>query len=156
MLKREMDFRTLSIRSNIGVVAGGVVGLGMAFTGFGAWALVGQILARDGVGLVLLWKLSEWRPRFSFSWWHMRDLMGFSVSNFAAQLAIFAEMQASSVILGLFFGPVAVGLYRIAERVMGSVVTMTMTSIQSVALPEFSGFKPNRRGCGRALCTVYG
>lgn len=138
LLKREMDFRSLSIRSNISVVAGGVVGLGMAFVGFRAWALVGQLFARDIVALALLWKLSHWRPRFEFSWKHLKELLGFSVSNFAAQLGMFADVQASSVILGLLFGPIAVGLYRIADRVANTVVIMAMASVQSVALPEFS------------------
>lgn len=138
LLKREMDFRTLSIRSNISVVVGGVVGLGMAFAGFGAWALIGQVFGRDLVALALLWKMSAWRPRLEFSWKHLRELMSFSISNFIAQLGIFTDMQAASVLIGLLFGPVAVGLYRLADRVMSSVMTMATASIQAVSLPEFS------------------
>ncbi|MGA2003877.1 MAG: lipopolysaccharide biosynthesis protein [Terriglobales bacterium] len=138
LLKRDMDFRTLSIRSNISVVTGGIVGLGMAFGGFGAWSLVGQIFGRDLTALVLLWKMSAWRPHLEFSWKHLRELMSFSVSNFIAQLGIFADMQSASVLIGLLFGPVAVGLYRLADRVMSSVMTMATASIQAVALPEFS------------------
>jgi O-antigen/teichoic acid export membrane protein len=138
LLKRDMDFRSLSIRSNVSVAASGVAGLGMALAGFGAWALVGQLFVRDLIGLTLLWRLSPWRPRWSFSWKHLRELMGFSISNFVAQLGIFADMQASSIALGVLFGPIAVGLYRLADRVMSSVVTMATTSIQTVSLPEFS------------------
>jgi len=143
LLKRDMDFRTLSIRSNISVVTGGIVGLGMAFAGFGAWSLVGQIFGRDLIALALLWKMSAWRPRFEFSWKHLRELMSFSVSNFVAQLGIFADMQSASVLIGLLFGPVAVGLYRLADRVMSSVMTMATASIQAVALPEFSRRQDN-------------
>jgi O-antigen/teichoic acid export membrane protein len=138
LLKREMDFKSLSIRSNISVLIGGVIGIGMAFTGFGVWALVGQQIGRDLSALALLWTLSKWRPRLEFSWKHLRDLMNFSIANFVAQLAIFADMQAGSILLGLLFGPVAVGLYRLADRFMNSVVAMATSSIQSVALPEFS------------------
>jgi PST family polysaccharide transporter len=138
LLRRQMDFRSLSIRSNAAVVVSGLVGTGLAFAGFRVWALVGQQLVRDSVALVLLWKFSPWRPGFAFSWKHLRDLTSFSVSNFIAQLALFGEAQASSILLGLMFGPIAVGLYRLADRVTGSVVTMATSSIQAVALPEFS------------------
>jgi O-antigen/teichoic acid export membrane protein len=138
LLKREMNFRTLSVRSNISVVVGGVLGLGMAFLGFGAWSLIGQIFGRDLVALALLWKMTTWRPRLEFSWKHLRELMGFSISNFIAQLGIFADMQAASVLIGLLFGPVAVGLYRLADKIMSSVIAMATTSIQAVSLPEFS------------------
>jgi PST family polysaccharide transporter len=110
----------------------------MAFTGFGVWALVGQQIARDGSAVVLLWRMSWWRPRLEFSWRHLKDLLGFSIPNFMAQLANFADVQAGSIVLGLFFGPVAVGLYRIADRVVSGVVTMTMSAIQSVSFSEFS------------------
>ena len=138
ILSREMDFKSLSIRANVAVLVSGLVGIGMALAGFRIWALVGQQIVRDTTALVLLWKLSSWRPRFKFSWSHLRDLTGFSISNFIAQLGIFADQQAASVLLGLLFGPVAVGLYRIADRVSNTIVTMAMASIQAVSLPEFS------------------
>lgn len=143
LLQREMDFKSLSIRSNASVFVSGIVGIIMAFTGFGVWSLVGQQLLKGIVALVLLWRFSPWRPRFEFSWKQFKELLGFSTSNFAAQLGIFADTQASSVLLGLFLGPVAVGLYRLAERLMGSVVAMATTSIQAVALPEFARFQDN-------------
>lgn len=138
MVRREMDFKTLTIRSNVSVVIGGVTGLVMAFLGFGAWALVGQQLARDLSGLLLLWKLGHWRPRLEFSWKHLRDLLSFSLHSFVGGLGVFADMQAGSILLGVLFGPVAVGLYRLADKLMGSVVSMATTSIQGVSLPEFS------------------
>jgi len=138
MLNRNLDFRALSIRGNTAVVVSGVVGIGMALAGFRVWALVGQQITRDLTAVILLWRLSPWRPRLEFSARHLKDLAGFAGSNFTAQLAIFTEMQASSVLLGLLFGPVAVGLYRLADRLVSSVVAMATTSIQAVSLPEFS------------------
>jgi polysaccharide transporter, PST family len=143
LLSRDMDFRAMSIRSNVSVVASGVVGIILAFAGFGVWSLVVQQILRDFTAVILLWRLSPWRPRLEFSWRHLRDLMHFSVSNFIGQFAIFADQQAGSVLLGIFFGPVAVGLYRIAERLVNSVVAMATSSIQAVSLPEFSRHQDN-------------
>ena len=146
ILKREMDFKSLSIRSNVAVLVSGIVGLGSALLGFRVWALVIQQITRDGVALLLLWKLSHWRPSFEFSWRHLKDLTNFSLSNFVAQLGIFVDMQLASVLLGLFFGPVTVGLFRLADRLVSSVVAMATTSIQAVSLPEFCRNQNNSTG----------
>jgi teichuronic acid exporter len=69
--------------------------------------------------------------------------MHFSISNFIGQFAIFADQQTGSILLGLFFGPLAVGLYRIADRLVNSVVAMATSSIQAVSLPEFSRHQDN-------------
>lgn len=138
MVRREMDFRTLTIRSNVSVFVGGALGLGMAFGGLGIWALIGQQLGKDLTALVLLWRLGHWRPKWEFSWPHLKSLLGFSFHSYVAGLGGFADMQAGAILLGVLFGPVAVGLYRLAERLMSSVVSMATTSIQGVSLPEFS------------------
>lgn len=138
LLRRHMDFKSLSIRTNISVLVSGVIGIGMAVAGFRVWALVGQQVVRDLTALILLWKLSPWRPRLEFSWKHLRELLGFSIPNFTAQLANFADGQTSSVLLGVLFGPIALGLYRLAERFVGCVLVMATSSIQAVSLPEFS------------------
>lgn len=64
--------------------------------------------------------------------------MGFSLANFVAQLGVFAEAYTGSIVLGLLFGPLAVGLYRLADRMMSTVVSTATGSIQWVSLPEFS------------------
>jgi O-antigen/teichoic acid export membrane protein len=138
VLKKDLDFKSLSIRTNAAALIGGLSGVGMAVAGLGVWSLVGQQVIRDGSAVILLWNLSPWRPRFEFSWAHLKDLMGFSVPNFVAQLGIFTDAQAASVALGLLFGPLAVGLYRIADRVVNSVIMVAMASIQAVSFPEFS------------------
>jgi O-antigen/teichoic acid export membrane protein len=141
LLARELDFKSLSIRSNVSVLVGGVVGLAMAYGGFGVWALVGQQITKDFSALLLLWKLSPWRPRFEFSWPHLKSLIPFSFSNFVAQLGMFADVQAGSILIALLIGPYGVGLYRLADKVVNVIVSVATSSIQAVTLPEFSRFQ---------------
>src|SRR5258708_17488835 len=70
-------------------------------------------------------------------------------------------MRGVSVLLGLLFGPVALGLYSLADRFMSSVVAMATTSIQAVSLPEFSrvqgqpeALKKSALSCIRLSATV--
>ncbi len=143
LLQRKMDFRTLSLRANASVLLGGAVGVTMAYSGYGVWSLVGQQIAKDLCSLAFLWQQGDWRPRIRFSWPHLQDLMGFSTSNFVSQLAIFLDAQGGAILMGALFGPVAVGLYRLAERLVSSVTSVTTSSIQAVSLPEFSRLQDN-------------
>lgn len=138
ILQRELDFKSLSLRANLSVLVGGIVGVSMAYVGYGVWALVGQQIVRDSTALLLLWKQSHWRPAARFSWKSLRELLRFSGSNFLAQLGTFADLQSGAILLGALFGPVAVGLYRLAERLVSAVQAIATSSIQAVSLPEFS------------------
>jgi O-antigen/teichoic acid export membrane protein len=45
--------------------------------------------------------------------------------------------------MGMFFGPVAVGLYRFAARAMSTIFQISQFSLMSVSLPEFSRWQDN-------------
>jgi O-antigen/teichoic acid export membrane protein len=141
ILQREMDFKSLSIRTNASVVIGGVLGVTMAFRGFGVWALVGQKLLQEIVALVLLWKLSHWRPGLRFGIGSLKELWGVSLSNLLARVGVFISLQSDGLLMGMFFGPMAVGLYQLANRLMSTVLTTATGSIQVVSLPQFSKFQ---------------
>jgi PST family polysaccharide transporter len=138
VLQREMDFRSLSIRTNLSVVLGGLTGLAMALMKFGVWSLVGQQIVTSASALAMLWSLSHWRPGFRFSYTKLKDLFHFSMANFAAKLGVFTNGQVDIILIGMFFGPVPVGLYRFAAKAMNTFFKVSQSSILNVSLPEFS------------------
>jgi O-antigen/teichoic acid export membrane protein len=153
LFQRDMDFRSLSLCTNVSVCAGGSVGIGMALTGFGVWALVGQQVSQDIVALFMLWQRSSWRPRWRFSLSSLRELLGFSFSNFLAKMGVFTNTQADSLLLGLFFGPIAVGLYRLAERVESSVMNLLSASLQTASFPQFSRLQDKPEDLRKSVLT---
>lgn len=155
LLHRKMDFKSLALRDNISVFVGGCVGVGMAIAGFGVWALVGQQLCKAIVALLLLWKLSSWRPSMRFSIQHVKDLFGFSVKVFIGKLGVFMQGQSDAILMGIFFGPTAVGLYRFADRLMNMLLKMVTRAIQTVSLPLFSGFQNDRVKLKQGLLSCW-
>jgi O-antigen/teichoic acid export membrane protein len=138
VLHRDMNFKSLSLRSNAAAAVAAVVGLGMALAGFGVWALVGLKLAEDVAALALLWTLSSWRPRSQFSLLHLKQLFGFSVASLFTKVGVFVNRYSTGLLIGLFFGPVAVGVYRLAERVVNTLLDTTTTPLQMAAFSQFS------------------
>ncbi len=153
LLQRQMNYRTLSIRTNAATLVSGIVGIGMALLGFGVWSLVSQQLLRDIIALVLLWRMTSWRPSFRFSWASLSELLSFSVPHFITQLASFADGQVASIVLGAFFGPVAVGLYTFVERAVATIVSMSSGSIHIVSFSIFSRLQDSRADLRKSVTT---
>jgi O-antigen/teichoic acid export membrane protein len=154
LLQRDVRFRELAACWNVAALAGGASGLVLALLGAGVWALVAQQVVMDAVALVGMWAATRWLPRSRFSRRHARELLGFSVSVLAANLGGFANRRADTLLMGLFFGPAAVGLYRLADRVVELVLELTMRPVALIALPHFSRFQgdPARLRATLARC----
>lgn len=145
-LHRRMDFRTLAFCTNGAVFVGAVVGLSMAWAGAGVWALVGQQLAVAVVESLAVWLTSDWRPSWRFRREALRDLWSFSAHATVASLGGFLGRRADALLIGLFFGPVAVGLYRMAARLVETALEVAVGGLQSVTLPELSRRQHDREG----------
>jgi PST family polysaccharide transporter len=137
-LQRKLEFRKLAVRANIAALVGGVVGLTLALRGAGVWSLVAQQLAGGFTSLALLWAVSDWRPSFRFSRSHARDLMGFTSGVFLANVGGFVNRRSDTLLMGLFFTPSVVGIYRLADRFVDSILELTMRPVGMISLPHLS------------------
>ncbi|MFG6525801.1 lipopolysaccharide biosynthesis protein [Sulfitobacter sp. M23508] len=137
ILRREMKFRVLAIRAALGAAVGGVVGIGMALTGYGVWSLVGQRLAMTATNIVMAWGAVSWRPAFHASRDHMRRILHFSHRILGLRAAELAAVQSPAVIIGAMLGPVQAGYYAIAWRVIETASFLMITPLRTVAQPAF-------------------
>lgn len=138
ILTRELKFASLTLRTLTSVVAGGVVGVIAAFSGFGVWSLVAQLITLELVGVIALWTASDWRPRFRFSKVHFRELFSFGSSVLGFKLLRFAERRVDNLMVGSFIGATALGFYVVAYRLLNLVINVTTSVIGSVAFPVFA------------------
>jgi polysaccharide transporter, PST family len=150
-LRREMKFKRLALRSNVAGVVGGIVALVLAVAGAGIWSLVAQRIVTAVVAVILLWVVAGWMPRFRFSTRHARHLLGFSVHTFAGNIAVFANRRVDALMVGLFFGPVAIGLYRLADRLIESLLQIGTYPVQMFALSHFSRLQHQRGALRQAV-----
>ncbi|MEE8142834.1 MAG: lipopolysaccharide biosynthesis protein [Planctomycetota bacterium] len=138
VLKRQLKFRELALGSNISALLGGIAGVSAALGGAGVWALVVQQLCNQVLQVTLLWPMSRWIPRIQFSGEACRELLAFSFLTFLAKVGLFLRNQSTVLLAGILLGPVAVGLYRLADRLRNTIMQLTLTPLYDVALPELS------------------
>lgn len=154
LLNRSMDFKGLAIRTASASLGGGAVGLVLAVAGFGVWALVGQHLVKSLVEMFVLWRISDWRPSWRFSRSAARDLLGFTSGSALSGLGSFVNDRADALLIGLFFGPRAVGLYRLASRLVDMVSDVAVRALQHVSLPELSRLQDDPASFSKRVKTI--
>jgi PST family polysaccharide transporter len=138
IFQRKLAFKALTQRSLIATVFGGGVGVTMAFTGFGVWSLVGQQLSNSVLRALIIWQMSDWRPKFRFSKKHFKDLFSFGVNVMGMNIFNFFNRRSDDFLIGYFLGSVQLGYYTVAYRIL-LVLTQLLTSIISrVSLPTFA------------------
>lgn len=148
LLNRDMEFRSLELRLMAGTVAGAAVGITLAATGFGAWAIIGQQLTITCVSTVLLWVLSPWRPRLQFSAASLRALGGFSARVFGTRVLFYLNRNADNLLIGKFLGASALGAYAVAYNVMLSPMSRIARPVVEVLFPAFSRMQDDPRRIG--------
>ena len=151
LMQRRLQFRGLAIRMISSLAAGGAVGLALAYRGFGPWSLVGQQITSAAVGAGVLWWASGWRPRGRPSLRHARDLLGFGRHVMGVGLIDFMNRKSDDLIIGIFLGPVALGLYNVAYQMLTVLEQLVCKGFDALALSAFSRLQDDRPRIREAL-----
>jgi O-antigen/teichoic acid export membrane protein len=138
LLRRELAFRSLAYRQLIAAGIGGVIGIGMALEGFGAWSLIGRQLAETVVSFGVLWRVSHFRPGTDISWRHFKELFRYGSNLTLTQILGFLSVRADSLVVHHFLGPVALGYYSIGQRLFQFVMDVIQSPVNQVAFTLFS------------------
>lgn len=151
ILRREMRFQALAMRSVVGRTLAGVVAIVAALRGLGIWSLVLLILVYQGANVFLLWRASSWRPRWRFSWSHYRELLAFGIGMLGLSLIRFARGRADNFLIGLGLGAAPLGYYSIAHQVVGGLEALVSGSIAPVLWSTLTRLQRDQVRLARAI-----
>ena len=154
LLTREMRFRRLAIVELTGSLAGGVLGIALALSGYAVWSLVWQsvcsvLLVSAGTCLV-----SRWRPRFVFQLSSLRSILGFSANLTGFNLLNYFVRNADSFLIGRYLGAQNLGLYDLAYRVMLYPLQLVSWALGRVLFPVYARMQTDHVRLGAAYLKV--
>ncbi len=149
--RRRMQMRGIAIRVLVANLTGGIAGVTCAVAGLGVWSLVVQQVSTPAVYGTMLWLMSDWRPRFGPIRRQLRDIRSTSLHTYAGAFGSFLSSRTDVVLMGLFFGPVVIGLYRFAARFAEMVVDLTARGLHQVSLPHLARHGSDKHGFAREL-----
>ena len=144
ILTKRIDFKTKTKASFISAILSGLVGIAMAYTGFGVWALVGQMLSKQLIYTLCLWGLNKWWPSFTFSSKSFHYMWGFGWKLLVSGLLNNIWNQLYQVVVGKFYSPATLGQYT-RGREYASIFSSNLTSIiQRVSYPVLSEIQDDK------------
>ncbi len=117
-------------------LAGIIVALWLAVTGFGAWALVWQQLAQRIVKAIVINSVSKFRPMLVLRLDRLSDHLRFARDTVAWSVMMFIGRQADTLIIGKVMGAATLGLYNVAVRVMQLPINIFGGSVNSAIYPR--------------------
>jgi O-antigen/teichoic acid export membrane protein len=141
LLTREMRFDALAIRQIVGSVAGCVVAVTLVFVGAGIWALVAQYLTQASAIVIATTITSGYYPKFSFARKSAHRLLPFGWRVGAVDFLSTVATQGDNLLVGALLGPVALGYYSMAFRLLNTLLESSAGVLAAVTLPIFSRLK---------------
>lgn len=138
VLSRELAFDKLAVRRLGAEIVGGVVGVIMAYRGFGVLSLVSRNLSRDLTSAGLLWGMSSWRPGLRATRRHFKEMSWFGANIIGDRLLSFVNRDADKLLIGYFLGTTVLGYYSVGVRLIQLLLDLFLGTFTSVAFPVFS------------------
>lgn len=135
LLTIKIDFKTQAKAALTAAVVSGIVGIAMAYHGFGVWSLVTQQLLNLGLNTGLLWLLSKWRPRLMYSWQSFHELFAFGSKLLASGLLDTVYRNIYPIVIGKLFSASSLGHYTRAHQFSEFPSSNVTGIIQRVTYP---------------------
>lgn len=141
VLTSKLDFKTQAKSTFIGALASGVIGLYLAYGGYGVWSIVGLQLSNQIATALTLWLVTEWRPKWCFSMSAFRNLYGLGSKLLVSNVIESIYQSLYIVTIGKVFSAYALGCYTNACQ-LGSFSSENPTRIVNRAVfPLFCGYQ---------------
>ncbi len=137
-LIRNFEFKKLFFITVLGTVISAVVGVSMAFSGFGVWSLVAQSITSYATNAVLLIVFSHWSPKFVFSFHRLKPMLGYGYKLMLSSLLSTIYLDANSLVVGNRYDSSALAYYNKGLSFPKIVVSNLMAAINSVLFPTMA------------------
>ena len=137
-VSRTMQFRRFFWSTLGGTLLSAVVGIWMAYAGFGVWALVAQYLVKMLGSTLVLWFTVRWRPNWQFSFERFKGLYSYGWKIFAASMIKVLYNDLRSIVIGKFFSSAQLAFYNKGQSFPQLVETNVTGTIDSVFFPAIA------------------
>ena len=145
ILTKKIDFKTKTKASLVSAIISGVIGIALAFMGYGVWSLVAQQLSKQLLYTLCLWVLNNWWPKFTFYRDSFKYMWGFGWKLLASGILNNVWNQLYQVVIGRYYTPSTLGHYTRANECASIFSSNLTTIIQRVTFPVLSELQDDKK-----------
>ncbi len=143
-VSRHMLFKKFFFSTLGGTIGAAIIGIWLAWKGYGVWALVAVNLFNSLFDTIILWITVKWRPKRMFSFRRLQVLFCFGWKLLASALLNTGYMELRQLIIGKIYTSEDLAFYNRGNQVPHLIVTNINTSIDSVLFPTMAKDQDNR------------
>lgn len=138
LLRRRLEFKTLTKISLVTRVFGATVGIVMAYVGYGVWSLVISNLLAGMFTLLIAWLVVRWLPKYGWSKESFKYLWGYGNKIMFSAIIENLYSNIAPVFIGKYYSPAQLGIYNRAQG-YASMPSQNITgAINNVSFPVLS------------------
>ncbi len=142
-VSKNMKFKLFFFSTIGGTILAAIVGIVMAYKGFGVWALVAQQIVNATIDTVILWITVKWRPKKVFSFERLKSLLSYGWKLLVSALIDTVYNDIRQLIIGKLYSSADLAQYNQGKKFPQIIVTNINASIDSVLLPTMSKEQDN-------------
>lgn len=143
-VSKTLQFKKFFFATLVGTITAAVVGIWMAYHGFGVWALVAQQLTNLGIDTILLWITVKWRPDFVFSFKRLKGLFSYGWKLLASAILDTVYTNLRQLIIGKKYSAEDLAFYTKGELFPKAIAGNLNNAIDSVLLPTMATEQDNQ------------
>lgn len=140
-IARKMMFRSTFFVSLIGTVLSGAVGVGMAYAGYGIWALAAQTLLALVINMIALFIVTKWYPRLEFSFVRVKALVSYGWKILASSLIKTGYAQLTNLVIGKKYSAIDLANYNRGQKYPELIAVALDNSVGTVLFPAISKYQ---------------
>ncbi len=141
-LMKQMEVRQIALSNLAGLAVSGTVGIWLAVTGWGVWALVWQTVSLAFVKTAWLWLAVRWRPVLVFSRESMRSIRRVGMGVFSSSLLNTFFLNLYTFVIGRWSLGM-LGVYTQADKWSKMGTASLSQIITATFVPLLSRFQDN-------------
>lgn len=145
ILTKKIDFKTKTKASLVSAIISGVIGIALAFMGYGVWSLVAQQLSKQLLYTLCLWILNKWWPKFTFYNDSFKYMWGFGWKLLVSGILNNVWNQLYQVVIGRCYTSSTLGHYTRANECASIFSSNLTTIIQRVTFPVLSELQDDKK-----------
>lgn len=143
-VSKHLIFKKFFFSTLGGTIFSAVLGIFMAYKGFGPWAIVAQTVSNSVIDTCILWITVKWRPKWMFSFKRLKGLFSFGWKLLVSSLLDTGYNQLRSLIIGKVYSSADLAFYDKAKSFPNIIVSNINASIDSVLLPTMSSVQDSK------------
>lgn len=138
LLRRSLRFKEIFITSMCAVCISGIVGVLLAYSGYGVWALVWQNLIYSVTTVLILFIIIKWFPKPIWKFGRIKPLIKFGSHVLLTNIVDEIVLDIRTFVIGKIYNSSSLAFFNRGKSFPDIVIRSLNGSLQAVLLPVLS------------------